>query len=170
RLTPRPARPPGRPGPEPSRGAAPPGGGRDPHRDRRERVRTDGRRGRRGDPGGPGGERPRPRRCAAMTTPTKARPSAKPAIAEDELLEGALTPLISTVALGARAVSRAVTRVRIKGDLAAIPREGPVILAANHISNADPVIVGAWLTPALGRRIHWLRQKEEFAWARWAWR
>ena len=49
-----------------------------------------------------------------MTTPTKARPSAKPAIAEDELLEGALTPLISTVALGARVVSRAVTRVRIK--------------------------------------------------------
>jgi len=99
-----------------------------------------------------------------MTTPTKARPSAKPAIAEDELLEGALTPLISTVALGARVVSRAVTRVRIEGDLSAIPRVGPVILAANHISNADPVIVGAWLTPALGRRIHWLGKKEMFDW------
>jgi 1-acyl-sn-glycerol-3-phosphate acyltransferase len=99
-----------------------------------------------------------------MTTPTKPRPSAKPTIAEDELLEGRLTPLIRTVALGARVISRAVTRVRIEGDLSAIPREGPVILAANHISNADPVIVGAWLTPALGRRIHWLGKKEMFDW------
>jgi 1-acyl-sn-glycerol-3-phosphate acyltransferase len=99
-----------------------------------------------------------------MTTSTTPRPSAKPAIAEDELLEGRLTPLISIVALGARVISRAVTRVRVEGDLSAIPREGPVILAANHISNADPVIVGAWLTPALGRRIHWLGKKEMFDW------
>jgi 1-acyl-sn-glycerol-3-phosphate acyltransferase len=39
-----------------------------------------------------------------------------------------------------------------------------VILAANHISNADPVLVGAWLTPRLGRRIHWLGKKEMFDW------
>ena len=41
---------------------------------------------------------------------------------------------------------------------------GPCILAPNHASNADPVVVGAWLTPPLGRRIHWLGKKEVFEW------
>jgi 1-acyl-sn-glycerol-3-phosphate acyltransferase len=39
-----------------------------------------------------------------------------------------------------------------------------VILASNHISNADAVIIGSWLTPKLGRRIHWLGKKEMFEW------
>ncbi|HET9456497.1 MAG TPA: lysophospholipid acyltransferase family protein [Candidatus Limnocylindrales bacterium] len=93
-----------------------------------------------------------------------ARPSAKPVIDEAELLAGHLTPLINVVALGARLISRCVTRVRIEGAIGEIPREGPVILASNHVSNADPVIVGAWLTPALGRRIHWLGKREMFDW------
>ncbi|HEX5823612.1 MAG TPA: lysophospholipid acyltransferase family protein [Candidatus Limnocylindrales bacterium] len=99
-----------------------------------------------------------------MTAPEGQRHSAKPAIDESELLESHVSPLIRTVALAARLVARCVTRVRVEGDAGAIPREGPVILAANHISNADPVIVGAWLTPRLGRRIHWLGKKEMFDW------
>jgi 1-acyl-sn-glycerol-3-phosphate acyltransferase len=79
-------------------------------------------------------------------------------------LEGHLTPMISGLALGARIIARSVTRVRIEGELEAIPREGSVILAANHISNADAVILGAWLTKSLGRRIHWLGKKEMFDW------
>jgi 1-acyl-sn-glycerol-3-phosphate acyltransferase len=82
----------------------------------------------------------------------------------DARLDGHLTPLISTVALGARTVARAVTRVRVEGALDAIPRSGPVILAANHISNGDAVIIGAWLTKALGRRLHWLGKREMFDW------
>jgi 1-acyl-sn-glycerol-3-phosphate acyltransferase len=79
-------------------------------------------------------------------------------------LEGHLTPLIRTVALGARTIARSITRVRVEGALDDIPREGPVILAANHVSNADAVILGAWLTKKLGRRIHWLGKKEMFDW------
>jgi 1-acyl-sn-glycerol-3-phosphate acyltransferase len=88
----------------------------------------------------------------------------KPAIDETELFREDLTPLIRGTAFGARFLARAVTRVGIEGEASAIPRTGPVILAANHISNADPVIVGAWLTPLLGRRIHWLGKREMFDW------
>ncbi len=79
-------------------------------------------------------------------------------------LDGHLTPMITGLALAARIIARSITRVRIEGALDEIPREGPVILAANHISNADAVILGAWLTKSLGRRIHWLGKKEMFDW------
>jgi 1-acyl-sn-glycerol-3-phosphate acyltransferase len=85
--------------------------------------------------------------------------------AEDVLpIEGHLTALIKSLALGARLIAQCVTRVRIEGALDDIPRDGAVILAANHISNADAVILGAWLTKSLGRRIHWLGKKEMFDW------
>jgi 1-acyl-sn-glycerol-3-phosphate acyltransferase len=86
--------------------------------------------------------------------------------AQDDVLplDGHLTPLITTIAFGARTIARSFTRVRIEGAIDEIPRDGPVILAANHISNADPVILGAWLTKSLGRRIHWLGKKELFEW------
>ena len=79
-------------------------------------------------------------------------------------IEDDVTPLISGTALVARLFARAITRVRFEGALNSIPRDGPVILAANHISNADPVILGAWLTPRLGRRMHWLAKREIFDW------
>ena len=84
--------------------------------------------------------------------------------AAERPLDGHLTPLIRTIAFGARTLARSITRVRVEGALDEIPDEGPVILAANHISNADAVILGAWLTKRLGRRIHWLGKKEMFDW------
>jgi len=67
-------------------------------------------------------------------------------------------------ALIARTITRSLARVRISGALDAIPREGPLIIASNHASNADGVLVGAWLTPRLGRRIHWLGKREMTRW------
>ena len=99
-----------------------------------------------------------------MTAPAADPPAKKPEIDEEELFREDLTPLIRGTAFGARTLARSLTRVRVEGDADQIPRTGPVILAANHISNADPVIVGAWLTPRLGRRIHWLGKKEMFDW------
>lgn len=82
----------------------------------------------------------------------------------DPATPGHLTPLISGAALGARVLARCVTRVEIEGALDRIPRQGPLIVAVNHLSNADGPVVGGWLTPALGRRIHWLGKSEMFRW------
>lgn len=46
---------------------------------------------------------------------------------------------------------RSIARVRVEG-LHDLPTSGPLIVAANHMSNADPPFVGGWLAPALQRR------------------
>ena len=57
-----------------------------------------------------------------------------------------------------------MSRITVEGAIDEIPREGPLILAANHASNLDAVVLGSWLIPKLGRRIHWLGKKELFDW------
>lgn len=79
----------------------------------------------------------------------------------DDRIDGQLNWFIRVVALGARIVGRAFARIRHEG-FDRLPATGPLILAPNHISNADGVAVGAWLTPALRRRIHWLGKREMF--------
>lgn len=79
-------------------------------------------------------------------------------------IEGSITPLISAVCVAGRIFGRAVSRVSIGGALDEIPREGPLIIAANHASNLDVPVIGSWLMPRLGRRIHWLGKRELFDW------
>jgi len=86
------------------------------------------------------------------------------ASAPPEPLEHSITPLIWATALTGRIFARGMTRVSITGAIDRIPAEGPLILASNHASNLDVPIVGSWLIPAMGRRIHWMGKKELFDW------
>lgn len=61
-------------------------------------------------------------------------------------------------------------RVTIEGlDQVAIPRTGPLIIAANHISNADPGLIGPWISPAIDRQLHWLGKEESLRWPLVGW-
>ncbi len=84
-------------------------------------------------------------------------------------IDNAITPLITLLTTGGRIFGRAVSRIAIEGAIDQIPREGPVILAANHASNLDAIVLGSWLMPKLGRRIHWLGKKELFDWPLVGW-
>lgn len=64
-----------------------------------------------------------------------------------------------------RLIGRCVARIEVEG-LEELPaeRSGPLIVASNHASNADPLLIASWLTPALGRPIHWLAKEEALHW------
>jgi 1-acyl-sn-glycerol-3-phosphate acyltransferase len=61
----------------------------------------------------------------------------------------------------ARFSLRALARVKVEvtGEL---PQDGPLIVVANHMSNADPPLVAGWLTPLLGRQLHILAKEALF--------
>jgi 1-acyl-sn-glycerol-3-phosphate acyltransferase len=67
------------------------------------------------------------------------------------------------VGLLARSVLRALARVKIELD-GPLPQQGPLIVVANHLSNADPPFVAGWLTPLLGRQMHILAKEALFFW------
>jgi 1-acyl-sn-glycerol-3-phosphate acyltransferase len=114
-----------------------------------------------------------PAATAAAPTPApparrpepRSRPKERAAILEAAMnLDNDQTMVVRMVALVARIGARMFADVDVEG-LNNIPKRGAVILAANHISNADGVVVGAWITDALKRRrIHWLGKREMFAW------
>jgi len=71
-------------------------------------------------------------------------------------------PLIGRIAaVICRVVLGSTARVRVEG-FANLPHDGPLIIVANHISNADPPLVFGWLTPALGRQMHILAKEALF--------
>ena len=74
------------------------------------------------------------------------------------------TTFVRLFGLLARIGIRLVARVDVVG-IEHVPRSGAVIFAMNHISNADSVVAGGFLTDALRRRrLHWLGKREMFEW------
>lgn len=61
----------------------------------------------------------------------------------------------------ARLILRLTASVSVTG-LENAPRSGPVLVVANHLSNADPPLVAGWLTPVLNRRMHILAKAALF--------
>lgn len=62
-----------------------------------------------------------------------------------------------------RTLYRGLSRVDV-GPLGGLPADGPLIIASNHLSNADPPFIASWLTPALGRSVHWMAKQEALDW------
>ena len=95
------------------------------------------------------------------------RPPVKPTPVATRL--GILIRLGSAVL---RFIARLMVRLTIDGDLTALPRKGALIVAANHASSADPVLIGAFLNDILGRPLNWLGKRElvEYPLTGWAFR
>jgi 1-acyl-sn-glycerol-3-phosphate acyltransferase len=74
------------------------------------------------------------------------------------------SPFIRLTDLVGRTIVRGLTRVRTEGLENAHGLTGPVIVACNHVSNADGVLVASWITPAIGRRIYLLGKQEALQW------
>ena len=120
-------------------------------------------------PPGPGRRRLGTRRSRPSPRMPPSRRSARPTIERAMQLDNGQTMLVRMVALCSRILARAFANVHIDG-LEHIPRTGAVILAINHVSNADAFVTGSWITPALKkRRIHWLGKKELFDWPGFGW-
>ncbi len=61
-----------------------------------------------------------------------------------------------------RCFARAVCSVQFEG-LDNLPKDGPAIIAINHISSLDALVAGAWINEHIGdRRMHWLGKRSLF--------
>ena len=100
-----------------------------------------------------GADAPRPIGRRTTSRPDDARP-----------LADHITPFIEATDWFGRTMMACLTRVRIEGLDEPLDIAGPLIVTANHSSNADAVLLACWLTPALGRRIHWLGKQEALDW------
>lgn len=80
-----------------------------------------------------------------------------------------VTPWMHGLAFLTRMGLAGLTRIRLEGDLASIPRTGSIILAANHASNLDPIVMAAVVLPKVRRRFQWLGKKELFDWPILGW-
>jgi len=112
-----------------------------------------------------------PATAVAAGTPARASRTKRPP-AEPTRIATRLGFLIRLGSAVLRVIARAIVRLRIEGDLSALPRSGPLIVAGNHASSADPVLIGAFLNGILGRPLNWLGKRElvEYPLTGWAFR
>ena len=82
----------------------------------------------------------------------------------DQPLPDGQSLFIRATDLVGRVIVRGLTRVHLEGLEHAHGTTGPLLVAANHVSNADGVLVASWLTPALKRRIYLLGKQEAVEW------
>jgi 1-acyl-sn-glycerol-3-phosphate acyltransferase len=67
-----------------------------------------------------------------------------------------------------RVVAACLTRVRLEG-LENIPEDGPVLVVCNHASNADGMLLIAYVVPKFGRPMRWLGKEEALRWPLVGW-
>ena len=67
-----------------------------------------------------------------------------------------------------RVAATCTTRVTVEG-LENIPQSGPVLIICNHCSNADGMLLLAYVVPALGRPMGWLGKAEALRWPLFGW-
>lgn len=94
-----------------------------------------------------------------MTAPADAGRPARPEMPVVVLTRTTLG--MRVMAAGFRFLFRSLARVHVTG-LDGLPRSGPLIVVANHTTNADPPLVAAWLQPALGRPLQFLAKQQLF--------
>jgi len=96
---------------------------------------------------------------ARASAPVAARKTRRPP-AKPTRIVGKVTWFPWLAAGVLRFLARSILKLRIEGDPDAVPRTGAVIVAGNHASSADPVLVGAFLNARLGRCVNWLGKRE----------
>jgi 1-acyl-sn-glycerol-3-phosphate acyltransferase len=67
-----------------------------------------------------------------------------------------------------RVAAALLARVKVEG-LEHIPAEGPVLVICNHCSNADGMLLMAFVVPAMNRPMGWLGKEEALRWPLFGW-
>jgi 1-acyl-sn-glycerol-3-phosphate acyltransferase len=67
-----------------------------------------------------------------------------------------------------RLVAACTARVKVEG-LDNLPMEGPLMVICNHASNADGMLLMAFVVPSMGRPMGWLGKEEALRWPVLGW-
>jgi 1-acyl-sn-glycerol-3-phosphate acyltransferase len=67
-----------------------------------------------------------------------------------------------------RLAAACLSRTRVEG-LEHLPESGPVLVICNHCSNADGMLLMAFVVPAMGRPMTWLGKEEATRWPIFGW-